>query len=107
MPHHNIHGLNESNGKFLQPPTAGNSYILVVYDYDVNCIDAISMPNRKGPTIIAAYNKSLTLLESQGVKLLLQHLENEASQALQSFMAKSNTNFQLAPPQVQHRNATE
>jgi hypothetical protein len=90
----------DPTGKFLQPSSTGNSYILVVYDYDGNYIDAIAMKNQKGPAIVIAYKIAHQFLECQGFKPLLQCLDNEASQALQYFMAESNIDFQLAPPPI-------
>jgi hypothetical protein len=84
-------------GKCCQRSTSSNPHILVVYDYDCNYIDAISMPNQKGPAISVAYKKSHKFLEYWGFQPLLQRLENEASQALQYFMADSNIEFQLLP----------
>jgi hypothetical protein len=60
------------------------------------------MTNLKGPAIIVAYKKAHKFLESRGVKPLLQRLDNESSQTLQSFSAKSNIEFQLAPPPHVH-----
>jgi hypothetical protein len=60
------------------------------------------MIDRTGPSIIAAYQRSITFLESRGFKPLLQRLDNEATAALQEFLAGSGINFQLAPPHV-HR----
>jgi hypothetical protein len=68
----------DPTGKIFQPSTSGNSYILVVYDYDGNYVDAIPMPKRKGPYIVIAYKKAHKFLEYRGFKPLLQRLENEA-----------------------------
>jgi hypothetical protein len=81
--------------------------MLVVYDYDGNCIDPIPMPNRKGSAIDVAYKKTSTFLESREFKPLLKHLDNKALLALQSFMDESNIEFQLAPPDVHQHNAVE
>jgi hypothetical protein len=70
----------------------------VVYDYDGYYIDAIPMPNHTGPAIITSYKKAHKFLESRGFKLLMQRLENEAYQVLQSFMAEANIYFQMVLP---------
>jgi hypothetical protein len=85
-------------GKFLQQLIAGNSYVLVVYEYDANCIKAIPTPNRTGPVIVSSYKKARQLLDSCGFKTLLQYLDNEAYHALQSFMAEPDIDFQLDHP---------
>jgi hypothetical protein len=65
------------------------------------------MLDRKGPSIIAAYQKAVTLFESRGFKPLLQRLGNEALSALQSLMNENGIEFQLAPPHCHRRNAAE
>jgi hypothetical protein len=93
--------------KFLKPSVSGNQYILIVYEYDGNCIYGAPMPDRTGPSIISAYRTAIRLFESRGFKPLLQRLDNEASRALQTFMDEEEVDFQLAPPQVHRRNAAE
>jgi hypothetical protein len=78
-----------------------------VYEYDSNYIHAEPMIDRAGPSIIAAYQRSITFLQSRGFKPLLQCLDNENTGALQEFIAVSDIDFQLAPPHVHHRNAAE
>jgi hypothetical protein len=65
------------------------------------------MINHTGPSIIAAYQRSITFLQSRGFKPLLQRLDNEATAAMQEFLAGSDIDFQLAPPHVHRRNAAE
>jgi hypothetical protein len=65
------------------------------------------MIDRTGPSIIAAYQRNITFLESRGFKPLLQRLNNEATSALQEFLSGSDIDFQLTPPHVHHRNAAE
>jgi hypothetical protein len=97
----------EPTRKFLVPSVSGNQYVLVVYEYDSNYIHAEPMIDRTGLSIIAAYQRSITFLQSRGFKPLLQRLDNEATSALQEFLAGSDIDFQLAPPHVHHRNAAE
>jgi hypothetical protein len=56
------------------------------------------MIDRTGPSIIAAYQRSITFLQSRGFKPLLQRLNNEATGALQEFLAISDIDVQLSPP---------
>jgi len=42
-------------GKFVSPSSAGNNYILIVYDYDSNGILAVLLPNHHSDSILAAY----------------------------------------------------
>jgi hypothetical protein len=60
---------------------SGNQYLLIVYEYDSNYIHAEPMIDRTGPSIIAAYQRSIAFLQSRGFKPLLQRLDNEATDA--------------------------
>jgi hypothetical protein len=40
--------------KFLAPSVSGNQYVLILYEYDGNYIYGAPMPDRTGPSIIAA-----------------------------------------------------
>jgi hypothetical protein len=73
----------DPNGKFLVPSVSGNKNVLIVYEYDINYIHAEPMIDRTRPSIIAAYQRSITFLRSRGFKPLLQRLDNEATGALQ------------------------
>jgi hypothetical protein len=42
-------------GKFVSPSSNGNNYLMILYDYDSNTIDAEPMKNRTGPKILKAY----------------------------------------------------
>jgi hypothetical protein len=97
----------DPTGKFLVPSVSGNQYILIVYEYDSNYIHAEPMIDRTGPSIIAAYQRSIVFLQSRGFKPLLQRLDNEATGTLQDFLVASDIDFQLAPPHVHRRNAAE
>ena len=81
--------------------------MLVVYDYDSNFIHVEPMPNKSGPAILAAYERAHKLLCSRGLKPVLQRLDNEASEALQSYMTDEGVDFQLASPYIHRRNAAE
>ena len=83
----------DPTGRSLVPSVSGNSYILVVYDYDSNLIHAEPMRNRTKVVILAAYQRALSLLKSRGLQPELQKLDNEASQVLQQYMVEEHINF--------------
>jgi hypothetical protein len=62
----------DPTGKFLTPSVSGNQYVLIVYEYDGNYIYGAPMPDRTGPSIIAAYKIVIRLFESRGFKPHLQ-----------------------------------
>ena len=94
-------------GRFLVPSSRGNSYVLIVYDYDSNYIHAEPLRSRSGPDILAGYKRSIDLLKGRGLTPRLQRLDNEASQALQQFLQDEGIDYQLAPPHVHRRNSAE
>jgi hypothetical protein len=97
----------DPTGRFLVPSVSGNSYILVVYDYDSTFIHAEPMKNRTKEVILAAYQRVISLLKSRGLQPKLQKLDNEASQVLQQYMVEEHINFQLVTPGLHRRNAAE
>jgi len=94
-------------GKFITPSSAGNNYILIVYDYDSNGILAVPLPNRRADSILQAYQVAHARLCAAGLRPKLQRLDNEASQALQDFLVSEDVDYQLVPPHVHCRNAAE
>jgi hypothetical protein len=97
----------DMTGRFLVSSSQGNSYMLVVYDYDSNYIHAEPLHSCSGTDILAAYKRSIALLTSRGLTPRLQRLDNEASQALQQFLTDKSIDYQLAPPHVHRRNSAE
>jgi len=94
-------------GKFVAPSSAGNNYILIVYDYDSNGILAVPLPNWHAESILQAYQVAHAQLCATGLRPKLQRLDNKASQALQEFLTSEDMDYQLVPPHVHRRNAAE
>jgi hypothetical protein len=80
--------FTDPTGRFVTPSSSGNSYILMVYDYDSNYIHAKPMKSRSGSDILDAYQRAIALLTKRGFRPQLQRLDNEASAALQDFMTE-------------------
>ena len=97
----------DQTGRFLCTSSSGNCELLVLYCYDSNYVHAEPMKSRSGAEILAAYKRAHKLLTSRGLRPVLQKLDNEASDALQQFMASQEVDFQLVPPHVHRRNAAE
>ena len=76
--------------------------MLVLYEYDSNVILAKPMKNRTAKSIVAAYQTIHQLLVKRGLKPSLQHLDNEASAALRTYLDDHHIDYQLVPPHV-HR----
>jgi hypothetical protein len=94
-------------GRFLIASSSGNSYMLVLYDYDSNYIHAEPMPSRSKESILAAYKRATSILIKAGLRPKLQRLDNEASAILQEFMTEQEIDFQPVPPHIHRRNAAE
>ena len=98
---------SDQTGKFVVASSAGNNYVLVVYDYDSNAILVEPMRSRTGPCILAAYQTVHARLVTAGLRPQLQRLDNECSSALKTFLRAEAVDFQLVPPRVHRRNAAE
>ena len=98
---------SDQTGKFVLASSSGNNYILVVYDYDSNCILVEPMRSRTGPCILAAFQLIHARLTAAGLKPQLQRLDNECSAALKTFLRDADVDFQLVPPGLHRRNAAE
>ena len=64
---------SDPTGKFIQPSTQGNKYILVYYDYDSNHIFAEPMQNRTKESQMKAYKTIITLLKQRGPRSYSTH----------------------------------
>ena len=94
-------------GKFVQPSSNGNNYLLILYDYDSNCILAEPLKSRTANAILGAYKMLHMQLCNAGLCPQLQCLDNECSEPLKQFMTSQNIDFQLVPPSIHCCNATE
>jgi len=92
--------FTNQTGKFVAPSSTGSNYILILYDYDSNAIITIPFKNSKSDSILNAYKVGHTRLCTAGLHPKLQHLENEASWALQDHMTAKGINYQLVPPNL-------
>ena len=98
---------SDQTGKFTIPSSNGNKYVMVVYDYDSNCIFAEPLVSRKATSILAAFKRVLIKLKAAGLKPKFQRLDNECSKILKDFLTQEGIDFQLAPPNSHRRNAAE
>jgi hypothetical protein len=57
-------------GSFPTTSGQGNSYVMVMYDYDSNTINAVAIKNRKKESLIMASSGSLRLSENVRVSFL-------------------------------------
>jgi hypothetical protein len=94
-------------GHFLSKSQDGNLYVLVLYTYDDNAIIMEPLKNRTEGEQLAAYTWILNRVAS-GTPLQMHWMDNEVSAGLKSLLTKEfGLAYQLAPPHIHHRNATE
>ena len=103
-PAHHWKIFTNQTGQFLCSSLSGNKYLLVLYNYDANYINAIPMPSRTKHQIQLAYKQSTEMLRKHGFTPKLQQLDNEASQILRDYMDSQTIDFQLTPAGLQRRN---
>ena len=72
-----------------------NNYILVAYHYDANNILTTTLKNRTGPCILSGATK------------IHDKIYNEVSEDLMKYFEESDIQFQLVPPHMHRRNASE
>jgi Reverse transcriptase (RNA-dependent DNA polymerase) len=97
----------DQTGKFVAQSSTGNNYIMLLYDYDSNCILAQPFANRKSATILAAFKALHQTLTARGMRPKIHILDNECSAELKSYLQSQQIDYQLAPPHVHRRNAAE
>jgi hypothetical protein len=66
-------------GRFLTTSGQGNSYVMVMYDFDSNTMNAVAIKNRKKESLIKGYNKMCEHLQKAGINSVLHRLDNETS----------------------------
>jgi 23S rRNA U2552 (ribose-2'-O)-methylase RlmE/FtsJ len=84
---------SDQTGKFTQPSSNGNNYLLILYDCDSDLIMAEPMKTRSAQSILDAYKTVHTKLCQSRFKPQLQHLNNECSTALKEFMKDENLDY--------------
>jgi hypothetical protein len=99
--------FSDQTGRFIIPSSSGNNYVMVLYDYDSNSIFSQPFKNRTVKCILEAYKILHAHLTQVGLKSRLQRLDNECSKILKNCMYEKEVDFQLVPPGMHRRNATE
>jgi hypothetical protein len=85
-------------GRFPTTSAQGNAYVLVMYDYDSNTINAIAIKNRKTASLVQGYNELFEDLKKAGINPVLHRLDNETSKELILEIEKKGLDYQIASP---------
>ena len=72
-------------GRFPVRSSAGNKYILVLYDYKSNYIPTEALKTRQDPEILKAYAKIIQYLKDRGFHPRVHWLDNKASNVMKTY----------------------
>jgi hypothetical protein len=84
-------------GKFPVRSSKGNSYVMVCYIYDCNCIKVVPIKSRSASECVKAYDSVHQEITVKGFKPKLQTLDNEASTALNNFFTVNDIALSIGP----------
>ena len=98
---------SDLTGRFPVQSNRGANYILVVYEYDSNAILVRPLRNRSAPEIKNAFQNVVHYLTVRGLRPRLHTLDNEASTILRDYLRAEDVEYQLVPPHIHRRNASE
>ena len=94
-------------GHFPIQSNHGTNYILVVYEYDSNAIIVCPLRNRTASEITRVFQSVIQYLQSRGLRPRLHTLDNEDSTILRDYLRSEAVEYQLVPPHIHRRNASE
>ena len=101
---HDIHETGQTysdlTGQFPVISSAGNRYLLLLYDYDSNAILVEPLKSRSGQEILRGHQALFARLRTAGARPKLHRLDNEASKLLKDYLNNQQIDFQLAPPHI-------
>jgi hypothetical protein len=95
----------DQTGRSLVVLSKGNTYIMILYDYDSNAILTQPIKYRTAPELLRAFQVMEQELVARGLKPKLMKLDNEASKMLKTYLHQQNITFQLVPPYSHRRNS--
>ena len=97
----------DQTGRFPFKSSRGNEYIMVLYDYDANCLLFEAIPNREGQTLLNAWRKLYHRLINNGHDISTYVFDNECSTNLKAALKDEKLVFKLVPPGQHRRNPVE
>jgi hypothetical protein len=97
----------DQTGRFPVVSSKGNTYIMILYDYDSNAILAQPIKDRTAPELLKAFKFMEQELVAKGLKPKLMKLDSEASKLLKDYLYQQYITFQLVPPYSHICNSSE
>ena len=98
---------SDLTGRFPIQSNRGTNYILVVYEYDSNAIIVCPLRNQTASEITRVFQSVIQYLQARGLRPRLHTLDNEASTILRDYLRSEAVEYQLVPPHIHRRNASE
>ena len=97
----------DQTGRFPIVSQKGNSYTMVMYNYDSNAILAEGCTGRTAPGLEASYDKLYNRLTKAGIVPVMQRIDNEVSKILIELIGDKGLKYQLASPHDRRLNPAE
>jgi hypothetical protein len=97
----------DQTGRFPVVLSKGNTYIMILYDYDSSAILAQPIKDRMAPELLQAFQVMEQELVARGMKPKLMKLDNEASKLLKTYLHQQNITIKFVPPYSLRRNSSE
>jgi hypothetical protein len=88
----------DQTGRCPVVSSKGNTYIMILYEYDSNAILAKPIKDLTSPQLLKAFQFMEQELVDKGLKPKLMKLINDASKLLKDYLYKHDIIFQLVPP---------
>ena len=85
-------------GRYPVTSARGHKYTCVVYDFDTNYINEITIKSRKLSELVRASEECYNILKKNCLTARLLRLDNEVSKYLIAAIEKNQLNYQLASP---------
>jgi len=79
---------DQQTGKIVTPSSNGNTYLMIVYDYDSNYIFAKPFKTRTAQSLLTAHKAIHSKLCDAGLRPKLQRLDNECSELQKTLHAR-------------------
>jgi hypothetical protein len=97
----------DQKGRFPVVSSKGNTYSMILYDYDSNAIMGQPIKDTTAPELLRAFQVMEQELVARGLKPKLMTVDNESSKLLKTYLHQQNITFQLVPQYSLRRNAAE
>jgi hypothetical protein len=85
-------------GRYPTTSARGHKYIMVLYDYDTNYINAVPIKSRKSNDLVQAFKVCYNELKQRGITARVLRLDNEISAELIAAIEEQQLQYQIASP---------